>query len=92
VIGGFSDYKLYPEYALSYDAERDIYIGAALMKQGRYDFHFVQIVDDKMDYSLTEKYEEQSTQDYRTFVYYRGFGDEYDRVLNSAFLNVNRGL
>jgi hypothetical protein len=92
VIGGFSDYKLYPEYALSYDEERDIYIGAALMKQGRYDFHFVQIVDDKMDYSLTEKYEEQSTQDYRTFVYYRGFGDEYDRVLNSAFLNVNRGL
>lgn len=92
VIGGFSDYKLYPEYGLNYDAERNIFIGAALMKQGRYDYHFVQIEDGNLDYTATERSDEQSSQDYRTFVYYRDFGDEYDRVLNTTFLNVNRGL
>lgn len=92
VIGSFSDYKLYPEYELEFDSDRNIYIGAALMKQGRYDYHFVQIEDDKMDYTVTEKLDEKASQDYRTFVYYRAFGDEYDRVLNATFLKVNRDL
>ena len=92
VIGGFSDYKLYPEYQLHYDEKRNAYIGTALMKQGRYDYHIVQIIDGKISYQHTEKYDHEATQDYRTFVYYREFGGIYDRVLNVDFLKVNSDL
>ncbi len=92
VIGEFSDYNLYPEYQLYYDKARNAYIGMLLMKQGRYDYHIVQIIDGKISYKHTERHDQESTQDYRTFVYYREFGGIYDRVLNADFLNVNKDL
>ena len=92
MIGEFSDYKLYPEYQLHYDESRSTYIGMPLMKQGRYDYHIVQVIDGEISYLHTERHDQESTQDYRTIVYYREFGGIYDRVLNTAFLNVNKDL
>ena len=82
VTGKLSDYANYPEFELFYDPYTQCYSREILVKQGHYDYYYTVVSDDNTQtYVYTEQLEHQSSHDYLTILYYRPFGQDFDRVL-----------
>lgn len=83
LFGELTDWKIKPEYELSYNEEKELYEGAALLKQGLYDYAYVAVSEGEstVDYSVFEGNSFETINRYTIIVYYRPFGQQYDRVV-----------
>ncbi len=91
VTGMFNNYSLSPEYKMDFDAKKNIYEKAVLIKQGFTNYQY-QVADNKGNIDAEKAIDGnfwQTENDYSILVYYREGIDRYDRVIGKATANSN---
>ncbi len=81
ILGAFNNYEKDPEFKMTFDAERGIYLCETLLKQGYYDYYFGLDMGDYFDYVPLEGSHAETENDYTIIVYYRSTTDYQDRVI-----------
>jgi hypothetical protein len=93
VYGAFNNFKTTKENTMYYDLDQKVYKANFLLKQGFYNYTFATIGTDNT-LNLREVngtfFETENT--YTVLVYYKAFGDMYERVIGigTGFFNQNR--
>ena len=91
ITGMFNNYSLSPENLMDFNAEKNIYEKAILIKQGFTNFHY-QIADEKGNIDGENAVDGnfwQTENDYTILVYYRENNDRYQKVIGKATANSN---
>ena len=82
VYGQLSNWKLDPEFELTYDFNKQAYTGKVLLKQGYYNYIFAHPNENGgVSSALTEGTHWQTKNDYTLIMYNRGMGLRYDRII-----------
>ena len=82
VSGGFTNYRLLPQYQMKYDAVTGNYTQSLLMKQGYYSYEYVRRnADGSIQLLPSEGNFYQTKNQYQALVYYRGTGERTDRLV-----------
>ncbi len=83
VFGKHTDWKLLPEFRLSYDPARKAYHAKVLLKQGYYNFMYAVYDSDaqQADISTVEGSHWETENTYQILVYNREIGQRYDRLI-----------
>lgn len=93
LMGAFTDWKLDEQYRMVYNQAVNAYVGTTKLKQGYYDYNFVTTpAGEKNQVPSFEDIEGNSfdtENKYTIIIYYRGFGDRYDRILGVATFQAN---
>lgn len=91
LFGGFTEWKLKPEYKMVYNPAISSYVGKALIKQGFYNYWYVTTPTGAAEKEIrppvyvaeTERNYTETENDYLILVYYRPFGSRYDELIGS---------
>ena len=89
VTGMFNNYSLSPEYKMDFNAQKNIFEKAVLIKQGFTNYQY-QVADNKGNVDAEKAIDGnfwQTENDYSILVYYRENIDRYDRVIGKATAN-----
>jgi hypothetical protein len=93
VYGAFNNYELSEENKMVYDSSQRIYKATLTFKQGFYNYSYVTL-DSNKNINLHEIDGSffQTENEYTVIVYYKPFGEIYDRVIGVGygFFNQNR--
>lgn len=91
IIGGFTDWQPMPWAKMYYDPATSSYRGKVQMKQGFYNYYYGLVPKEggPVDYSEFEGNWFEAENDYIILVYYRPFGERYDRLMGAEVLNSN---
>ena len=82
VVGAFNNYSLEPEYKMTYSRSSDSYELQLKLKQGFYNYKYVIVNDyDEINQGGISGNYDETENDYKVLVYYRGYGYRYDRVI-----------
>ncbi len=89
VFGALSDWQCTPANRMVYNPETKLYESTILLKQGFYDYQYVIYNKDSqtIDASFLEGSHLETENNYRVFVYYRGFSSRYDRLIGYQVFN-----
>tara|TARA_B110000263_G_scaffold125441_1_gene109138 strand:- start:9094 stop:10398 length:1305 start_codon:yes stop_codon:yes gene_type:complete len=83
IVGQLTDWELKDDYKLKYDSNKKQYNTTVKIKQGYYNYHYA--VDDTSmkhyDISSIEGTHYQTRNNYQIYVYYKGNGDRYERLI-----------
>ena len=91
VNGMFNNYSLSPEYKMDFNAEKNLYEKAVLIKQGYTNFQY-QVADERGNIDAEKAPDGnfwQTENEYTILVYYRQNNDRYERVIGKATANSN---
>ncbi len=83
IIGAFSDWQCLPEYELTYEPSANEYRGQAFLKQGFYNYAYVLVPEEdptKINFTDIEGSWHETENEYQVLVYWRPFGQRYDRL------------
>lgn len=89
VIGEFTDWKLKPEYKMTFNENRARYDLEVLLKQGRYEYAYA-ILDNetkKPDESIFEGNHSNTENEYMILVYNRNLQYNYDELVGTVIFN-----
>lgn len=93
VYGAFNNYKLSDENKMKYNSTDKVYQAAILFKQGFYNYNYATL-NEYNNINLNEISGSfyQTENEYTVIVYYKPFGEIYDRVIGvgNGYLNQNR--
>ena len=82
VVGGFNNYSMLPEYKMIYSRSSDSHELQLKLKQGFYNYKYVVVNDyDEVNQGGVSGNYDETENDYKVLVYYRGYGYRYDRVI-----------
>lgn len=83
IFGGLSDWQMQQDLRLEYNRAEKAYVGLAYLKQGFYSYQYLFVPDDAKEGSVepSEASFFQASQVYTFFVYHRGMGMNYDRLV-----------
>jgi len=83
IQGSFSDWQLRPEFKMAYNYRIRAYVGEVLLKQGFYNYYYslVPRKGGRPSIEDTEGNWYETENDYTVLVYYRPFGERYDRLV-----------
>ncbi len=81
IFGGLSDWKLKPEFEMSYDSVSKVYSRRVLLKQGYYNYLYALNKDEQADIATIDGSHQQTTNKYVVLVYLRRFGFYNDEVV-----------
>ena len=86
VFGKFSDWEFKNDFKLEYNPNNKKYEGSIYLKQGYYNYHYAlnDTNTNHIDIKSIEGTHYQTRNDYYIYVYYRGVGDRYDRLIGFA--------
>ena len=88
VVGGFNNYSLGPEYKMTYSRSSDSYELQLKLKQGFYNYKYVIVNDyDEINQGGISGNYDETENDYKVLIYYRGYGYRYDRVIGMGQTN-----
>lgn len=92
VRGSFTEWQCYPENKMEYDETTKSYYVDILLKQGFYEYEFVEeyIQSDGSSvftHEFTEGNSRRTENDYTVIVYFRPVGERYDRVIKVGVIN-----
>ena len=92
VFGAMSNWKLMPDFKMTYDTLNKAYIASPYLKQGYYNYSYAvkNNLSDKVDESFFESSHFETENDYYILVYYRAFGTFYDQLVGFKRLNSIR--
>jgi hypothetical protein len=89
IIGGINDWEPREEFKMKYNPGSGYFEGEALLKQGYYNFYYaIKDPKGKLDYRSLEGSWTETENDYHALVYYRGFGELYDRIIGYNRFNT----
>lgn len=81
LMGLLSDWRIQPRFKMEYNPKTEKYEGAVMLKQGYYDYKYVTTEDGyTFDHSYIEGNWGETENDYIVIVYWRPFGERFDRV------------
>lgn len=81
ITGALTDWQLKPEFKMQYNESKGQYEAEVLLKQGYYNYQF-SVFDEKTkkrDDNLLQGNWFETENSFSIIVYYRGFGDRYDK-------------
>ena len=83
IYGSLTGFGFSSESKMKYNFDRNIYENTLFLKQGYYDYQYIFIPKSTgtFDESEIEGSFTETENDYFIFVYYRGFGERYDRII-----------
>lgn len=94
VFGELTDWKLSPKWKMEYNAEVKAYfVESPLLKQGVYNYEY-RVVDAETGEIDPDGFEgnwHETSNLYTILVYYRSFGDRYDRLMAAASVTSGSG-
>jgi len=91
VFGRLTDWQLKDEFKMKYNPAVSSYVTQAFLKQGYYDYYYVTIPEGEKEMSF-EEFEgnwHQTENNYTILVYYRPFGERYDRLVSVRTFSSN---
>ncbi len=90
VFGALSDWQLQEPFRMTYDAEKQLYTGTALLKQGYYNYYFaVKGANGQADARYFEGSHFSTENVYDVLVYYRPPGTRADLVIGYSTIQFN---
>jgi Domain of unknown function (DUF5103) len=90
IVGGMTDWKMLPEYRLSYDERVGGYIGRVYLKQGYYNYGYaIPNESGKPDFSFLEGNWYATENEYTLLVYFRPRGGQYDQIVGANSFSSN---
>ena len=82
IVGGFNNYSMGPEYRMTYNRSSDSHELMLKLKQGFYNYKYVVVNEyDEINQGGVSGNYDETENDYKVLVYYRGYGYRYDRVI-----------
>lgn len=91
IFGKLTDWKIKEEFKLTYDPRRELFRTNLLLKQGYYDFIYVEVEEDGTMVNTFEGSWYETENDYTIIIYHRSFSDRYDRIIAvRTFNSLNR--
>jgi len=89
VFGELTNWQTTDENKMVYNYEKRAYQLMLLLKQGYYNYEYVFVDKDKgvFDPQFVEGSHHETENNYLIYVYIRGFGDEYDRLVGYGVFN-----
>jgi len=89
VLGGFCQWQLNKENKMTYNYDQKYYETVLLLKQGYYNYFYTKVDNytGQPDELLLEGSHFQTENDYLIYVYHRGFGQKYDRLVGYQVIN-----
>lgn len=90
VIGKFNDFRISPEYKLSYDNARKRFYGSMFLKQGLYDYHYVwadksgKVIDDV----IFDGSHYETENNYEILFYYKRPGARWEELVGYTEFNT----
>ncbi|TDQ28391.1 type IX secretion system plug protein [Tenacibaculum caenipelagi] len=93
VYGAFNNYELSENNKMTYDSNQEIYKASLPFKQGFYNYSYVTLDNNNtIDLHEVDGSFYQTENEYTVIVYYKPFGEIYDRVIGvgNGYFNQNR--
>lgn len=87
VWGALTNYEFSNESKMIYNFEEKAYECRLLLKQGYYDYQYVLIDNNKIDYTYIEGNHTQTDNEYTILVYYKDISKGYDRLVGVNQIN-----
>ncbi|SVA09239.1 uncharacterized protein METZ01_LOCUS62093 [marine metagenome] len=82
IVGGFNNYSIGPEYRMTYNRSSDSHELMLKLKQGFYNYKYVLVNEyDEINQGGVSGNYDETENDYKVLIYYRGYGYRYDRVI-----------
>ena len=82
IVGGFNYYSMGPEYRMTYNRSSDSHELMLKLKQGFYNYKYVLVNEyDEINQGGVSGNYDETENDYKVLIYYRGYGYRYDRVI-----------
>lgn len=81
VFGLMSNWQIQPRFRLDYNANRKVYEGLIMLKQGYYNYEYVLVKNGVVDDTYFEGNHYETENQYNLLVYVRAFGDRADRLV-----------
>jgi hypothetical protein len=91
IFGAFTNWELDDQYMMHYEDRYSAYFGEATLKQGVYDYIYaaIPIAGGAPDFDLLEGNWHESENFYTILLYYRPFGQRYDRLIGVEAISQN---
>jgi len=88
IVGGFNNYSMGPEYRMTYNRSSDSHELMLKLKQGFYNYKYVIVNEyDEINQGGVSGNYDETENDYKVLIYYRGYGYRYDRVIGMGQAN-----
>ena len=89
LYGAFTDWKINEDFRLRYNPAKRAYYTTALLKQGFYNYMYALVPRGGITptFAETEGSWFETENDYTILVYYRPFGERYDRLISATTIN-----
>lgn len=91
IFGKLTDWQIKKEYKMIYNDNYNAYLGEVFLKQGYYNYYYVAVPKKggKPSYTLTEGNWYETDNQYTVLIYYRSFGERYDKVIAAYGFDSN---
>lgn len=92
VFGELSDWQLKPEFKMTYEESVGAYVCEAFLKQGYYNYQYLVVnrnTGQPDEEGLEGNWYETANQ-YYIFIYYRPFGQRYDRIMAAVVMDTRQ--
>jgi hypothetical protein len=92
VFGKITDWQLKEEFKLAYNPTVSAYVGRVLLKQGFYNYYYVEVPAESATYSheTIEGDWHETENKYTVLVYYRPFGERHDRLVSAYTISSSK--
>jgi len=89
IFGKLTDWQLKKEFKLAYNPNVSAYVGRALLKQGYYNYYYVEVPAESttFNHESIEGNWHQTENKYTVLVYYRPFGARHDRLVSTRTIS-----
>ncbi|MEP6795133.1 MAG: DUF5103 domain-containing protein [Saprospiraceae bacterium] len=90
IVGGFTDWKMLPEYRMVFDQRVGAYVARLLLKQGYYNYQYaVPAQNGNPDFSVIEGDWYATENQYTVLTYFRPRGGQYDQLVGAHTFGSN---
>ena len=88
IVGGFNNYSMGGEYRMTYNRSSGSHELMLKLKQGFYNYKYVIVNEyDQINQGGVSGNYDETENDYKVLIYYRGYGYRYDRVIGMGQAN-----
>jgi len=85
IVGDFNNYEIDENYKMKFNKNYNLFEAKIKLKQGFYNYKYIQVDQNKNTiYGAIDGNFDETENEYNIIVYYRDFGERYDRVIGKG--------